>query len=155
MSLIGKMDNQSYSGIKQLIHCWSQYEPVHDKTNKMTCAPSKGSIRAFATQSDQSLRCPHEETLDLKLPIEHTVKTQIRLGRCPGWAESSLGAHVILLVFVMQRLTYYTTERSARRQEQCSVNHYCSIKLSHGWFPCFQRISFSELIHKMESRSYC
>ena len=27
-----------------------------------------------------------------------TVKTLIRLGRCPGWSESSLGAHAILLV---------------------------------------------------------
>ena len=27
-----------------------------------------------------------------------TAKTLIRLGRCPGWSESSLGAHAILLV---------------------------------------------------------
>ena len=27
-----------------------------------------------------------------------TVKTLIRLGKCAGWSESSLGAHVILLV---------------------------------------------------------
>ena len=27
-----------------------------------------------------------------------TVKTLIRLGGCPGWSESSLGAHAILLV---------------------------------------------------------
>ena len=27
-----------------------------------------------------------------------TAKTLIRLGRCPGWSQSSLGAHVILLV---------------------------------------------------------
>ena len=27
-----------------------------------------------------------------------TAKILIRLGRCPGWSESSLGAHVILLV---------------------------------------------------------
>ena len=46
-------------------------------------------------QSDQSLRCPHEETLGPQLHIEHTVKTLIRL---PSWSESSLGAQIILLV---------------------------------------------------------
>ena len=29
---------------------------------------------------------------------EHTAKTLIRLGRCPGWSESSLGPPTILLV---------------------------------------------------------
>ena len=33
-------------------------ELTHDKTNKMTCAPNEDSY-----QSDQSLRCPHEEML--------------------------------------------------------------------------------------------
>ena len=45
-----------------------------------------------SAQSDQSLRCPHEESLGPYLPIEHTAKTLIRLGRCPGWSESLLGA---------------------------------------------------------------
>ena len=52
-----------------------------------------------SAQSDQSLRCLHEEILGPYLSIERTVKkNQIRLGGCPGWSESSLGAHVILLV---------------------------------------------------------
>ena len=46
-----------------------------------------------SAQSDQSLRCPHEESLSHKLPIEQTAKTLIRLGGCPGWSESPLGAH--------------------------------------------------------------
>ena len=46
-------------------------------------------------QSDQSLRCPHEESLGPYLPTERSAKTdQIR----PGWSESSLGVHVSLLV---------------------------------------------------------
>ena len=50
-------------------------------------------ISAYVSaQSDQSLCCLHEETLDLKLPIECTMKILIRLGRCPGWFESFLGA---------------------------------------------------------------
>ena len=37
-------------------------EPQHDKTNRMTYAPSEDSGWASAP-SDQSLRCSHEETL--------------------------------------------------------------------------------------------
>ena len=50
-------------------------EPQHDKTNKMTFAPSKDPN----AQSDQSLRCSHEGILG---PTEWTVKTLIRLGKC-------------------------------------------------------------------------
>ena len=49
-------------------------------------------------QSDQSLRCLHEEALGPWLPIIRTAKTLIRLGGCPGWSESLLGAQVVLLV---------------------------------------------------------
>ena len=45
-----------------------------------------------SAQSDQSLRCPHDESLGPQLPIEHTAKTLIRLGEAPGWSEYSLGA---------------------------------------------------------------
>ena len=38
-------------------------EPTHDKTNKMTVRPAKTRISLGDAQSDQSLRCPHEETL--------------------------------------------------------------------------------------------
>ena len=34
------------------------YEPRHDKTNKVRVRPALASA-----QSDQSLRCPHEETM--------------------------------------------------------------------------------------------
>ena len=43
--------------------------------------------------SEQSLRCPHEESLGPYLLTECTAETLIRLGGCPGWSESSLGAH--------------------------------------------------------------
>ena len=43
-------------------------------------------------QSDQNLRCLHEESFDPLLPTERTAKTLIKLGGCPGWSESSLGA---------------------------------------------------------------
>ena len=47
------------------------YEPPHDKTNKMT-------VRTAKTQISLCIR---------------PAKTLIRLGRCSGWSESSLGAH--------------------------------------------------------------
>ena len=34
------------------------FEPPHDKTNNVACAPSEASA-----QSDQSLHSPHEESL--------------------------------------------------------------------------------------------
>ena len=39
-----------------------------------------------------SLHCLHEESLGPYLPIKRTAKILIRLGGCPGWSESSLGA---------------------------------------------------------------
>ena len=56
-------------------------------------APSEDSDQPGHPPSLISLRCPHEETLGPQLPTEHTAKTLIRLGRCPGWSESWLGAH--------------------------------------------------------------
>ena len=40
------------------------YEPPHDKTNKMACAPSEDSDQPrHLAQSHQSLHCRHEESL--------------------------------------------------------------------------------------------
>ena len=68
-----------------------------NQQNSMCAQRRLRSAWAFA-QSDQSLRCPHEERLGPSLPIERIANTLIRLGGCPGWSESSLGAHAILLV---------------------------------------------------------
>ena len=71
-----------------IIYWGSLTEPQHDKTNKMTCTPSL--IRDFTVHM--------KKPWVLKLPIERTAKTLIRLGGCQGWSESSLGTHAILLV---------------------------------------------------------
>ena len=66
----------------------------HDMTKPTNWECAQRRLRsawAFA-QSDQSLRCPHEESFGPSLPIKRTAKTLIRLGECPGWSESSLGA---------------------------------------------------------------
>ena len=41
----------------------NRFEPPRDKTNKMTLRPAKAQISLASTQSDQSLCCPHEESL--------------------------------------------------------------------------------------------
>ena len=56
------------------------------------CAQRRLRSAWASAQSDHSLRCPYEESLGPKLPIQRTAKTLIRLGGCPGWSESSLGA---------------------------------------------------------------
>ena len=63
------------------------------KPTKWVCAQRRFRSAWASAQSDQSLRCPHEESLGPWLPTERTAKTLIRLGRCPGWSESSLGTH--------------------------------------------------------------
>ena len=79
---------------------WFQYEnwstAWQNQQNDLCAQRRLRSAWAFA-QSDQSQRCPPEAKLGPKLPIEHTAKTLIRLGGCPGWSESSLGTKVILL----------------------------------------------------------
>ena len=67
----------------------------HDMTKptKWLCVERRLRSARASTQSDQRLRCPHEESLGQHLLIESTAKTLIRLGGCPGRSESSLGAH--------------------------------------------------------------
>ena len=54
------------------------FRPAHDKTNRLTWAPN--------------------EDLILSYPL--SAKQRLRLGECPGWSESLLGAQVILLVLL-------------------------------------------------------
>ena len=63
-------------------------EPQHDKTNKMTCAPSED----WASPSQISLRRPYEETLSPRLSIERTDWGDAQADLSLHWA------HVILLV---------------------------------------------------------
>ena len=62
------------------------------------CVPSKESDQAGHPPSLISLRCALSGSLRTQAFFMRTVKTLIRLGGCPGWSESSLGTHAILLV---------------------------------------------------------
>ena len=71
-------------------------EPRHDKTNKMSVRPAKDSSAWASAQCDQSLHCPHEDSLG-PLPIERTVKTD-QTGWMPGLIRVFAGQTFILLV---------------------------------------------------------
>ena len=73
----------------------SLFEPQHDRTNKMTHTPSEDSgpaslIIVFAVCMKKSLALNYPESAQRRL---------IRMGGCPGWSESSLGAVVTLLAW--------------------------------------------------------
>ena len=70
---------------------WNRCEPPHDKTNKMTMRPGK-------TQISLDIRPVWSES---SLCAQWLAKDPSFLhvdSRCPGWSESLLGAHAILLV---------------------------------------------------------
>ena len=58
------------------------------------CAQRRLKSACASTQSDQSLRRPHEETLHPPLSEMRSVKILIRLRERAGWSESLLGAHI-------------------------------------------------------------
>ena len=48
----------------EIVRVSNACEPRHEKTNKMTVRLTKTQISLGIRQSDQSLFCPHEESLD-------------------------------------------------------------------------------------------
>ena len=61
----------------------SLYEPRHDKTNKVMCAQRRLRSTWASTQSDRSLRCPHEKSLGPYRPIKRTAKNSDQTGQMP------------------------------------------------------------------------
>ena len=78
---------------------WKWAASWQNQRNGM-CAQRRLRSAWASAQTDQSLRCPYKVTLGPQLPIERTAKTLIKLDGCPGWSESSPGAHLILLVLL-------------------------------------------------------
>ena len=72
-------------------------ESPHDKTNKLMCAQRRLRSAWASAQSDQSLRCPPEETLGPYLPIELTAKTLIRPDEADAQADLSLRSILLIL----------------------------------------------------------
>ena len=122
----------------------SQNHMGRNTTNQQSCLYAKRRLRlAWASApSDQSLRCPHEESSGPFLPIERTAKIWIRLGGCPGWSESSLGAQVISLVlsclasYNEMSLWMASKSRQGLEQVELSTGVYLLNRLSR----CFPRL---------------
>ena len=79
---------------------WMKIKLCHLMTKPITwhVRPAKTQISLGIHSVWSELAVGSVEALGPKLPREHTAKTLIRLGGCPGWSESSLGAQVMLLV---------------------------------------------------------
>ena len=77
------------------------YEPPHKKTKKMAYAPSEDSDQPGHPPS--LIRVSPSAWKNF-CPIKRTVKTLIRLGRCPGWSDFLAGRTDPFVGFVMRRL---------------------------------------------------
>ena len=75
-------------------------------------------IRVFAVHSLGIFSCLHAE-----------AKTLIRLGGCPGWSESSLDAHAILLVlswggsYLFHHLNFHLVNLSPQQLRELGFRH--------------------------------
>ena len=99
------------------------------KPTKWVCAQRRLRSAWASAQADQSLRCPHEEHSGPQLPIKRTTKTLIRLGRCPGWSESSLGSQLFCWFChhdrcAQQRLISAWTSAQSDQSAVCSMGSY-------------------------------
>ena len=113
------------------------YEPHCDKTIKMACAPSEDSdqpghppslIRAFA------VRLKKARFLSYPLSAQRRL---IRLVGCPGWSESSLGAHAILLV-----LSWGGSYMPSKSKKFGHSEHFCNYpKIWAVWFLPYSNVS--------------
>ena len=82
------------------------------------------SVFIMDAQADQSLPCPHGETLGPKLHIEHIAKTLIRMRGCKGWSESLLGRTCHFVGFVILWLTLSFISHTGRLSLQRKIHHF-------------------------------
>ena len=112
-------------------HC-SNLSRLMTKPTKWHVHPAKTQISLGIRPVWQSLRCPHEETLGPQLPNEYPAKTLIRLGGCPGWSESSLGAQSFcwfcleaahFRIFMLLILSYFSSDiwTASWQNQQCDL----------------------------------
>ena len=113
------------------------------KPTKWACAQRKLRSALASAQSDQSLRCINEESLDPSLPIERTAKSLIRLGGCPGWSESSLSAqplcwfchdaaHILMWCEISMHVIFFLLMQTNSGRVGVDVSWYYA-PISWGW----------------------
>ena len=77
---------------KPFLQMRTRNDPRYDKTNKMSVRPAKTQVSlGIHPVSESSLSA--WRNLGPSATHWAQAKTLIRLGGCPGWSESSLGAH--------------------------------------------------------------
>ena len=87
------VDNRSQN-YQEYTHCLKRYKSRDmTKPTKWLCSQRRLRSAWASAQSDQSLRCGLNGELRTQAFFMLTAKTLIRLGGCPGWSESLLGAH--------------------------------------------------------------
>ena len=124
------------------IICFTElkFEPQLNKTNKMTCAPSKDTdqpghppslIRVFAVCMKKHLVFSYPLSAQQRL---------IRLGGCPGWCESSLGVQAVLLCcgsFDICHIVGWIARLGDQHFNQgsvhCSCGSLCCYDTTQGW----------------------
>ena len=97
--ICGPVISRQYMKAAQVVRdATFQLSHLMTKPTKWLCAQQRLGSAWASTQSDQSLCCVLNGSLRTRAFFMRTSKTLIRLGGCPGWSESLLGAHAILLV---------------------------------------------------------
>ena len=98
--------------ICRIIYCTHMSRDM-TKPTMWLCAQRRLRSAWASAQSDRSLRCALNGYLRTQAFFMQTSKTLIRLGGCPGWSESLLGAHsfcwfchVVAHMAVKYSLTY-------------------------------------------------
>ena len=126
--------------LKNLIFLFHSYMT---KPTQWVCFQRRLRSAWASAQSDQSLHCPHEETLDPYLPNERTAKTLIRLGGCLGWSESSLGAYsmcwfchvvahiIIIFAWFIARQSHYIYFLGSRKKSKLKTPREDSDQTGH------------------------
>ena len=83
--------------VSEVVSIWKLSHGMTKQTKWSVC-PAKTQISLGIRPAWPESALSAWSKLGPKLPIEHTAKTLIRLGGCPGGSKSSLGTNVILLV---------------------------------------------------------
>ena len=122
-----------------------QYEPTHEKKQQNGMCTQRRLRSAWASAHlDQSLRCPHEESLGPKLPIECTAKTD-QIGQTSRLIWVFAGCTCHFAGFDMHRLfdlcEVQRQELTKPSEDQAVTPAYCFSKVNRIMKWWIQRIT--------------
>ena len=105
---------------------------LNDKTNKMTCAQQRLGSAWASAQSDHSLLSAWRNIGSLTTYWAHSDDSD-QIGQCPDWSESSLDAHIVLLVLSCSSSNRIekTWEQGVQGETQHETSRNKNQKMSH------------------------